>query len=67
MADYQARRLNIRYKANDGRKGYVYMNDATAFALGRTLVAIIENNQQADGSIKVPTVLQKWVGKEVIK
>jgi seryl-tRNA synthetase len=43
------------------------MNDATAFALGRTLVAIIENNQQADGSIKVPTILQKWVGKEVIK
>jgi seryl-tRNA synthetase len=67
MRDYQARRLNIRYKANDGRKWYVYMNDATAFALGRTLVAIIENNQQADGSIKVPVVLQKWVGKEVIK
>lgn len=42
------------------------MNDATAFALGRTLVAIIENNQQADGTIKVPKVLQKWMGKEVI-
>lgn len=42
------------------------MNDATAFALGRTMVAIIENNQQEDGTIKVPTVLQKWVGKEFI-
>jgi len=37
------------------------MNDATAFALGRTMVAIIENNQQADGTIKVPKVLQKRV------
>lgn len=42
------------------------MNDATAFAMSRTLVAIIENNQQEDGSIKVPKVLQKRVGKEVI-
>ena len=67
MTDYQARRLNIRYKANDGRKWFIHMNDATAFALWRTMVAIIENNQQQDGSIKVPTVLQKWVGKEVIK
>ncbi len=67
MTDYQSRRMNIRYKTADGRKWYVHMNDATAFALGRTLVAIIENNQQEDGSIKVPTVLQKRVWKEVIK
>ncbi len=64
MTDYQARRLNIRYKKNDGEKGYVHMNDATAFALSRTLVAILENNQQEDGSIMVPKVLQKWVGSE---
>lgn len=67
MTDYQARRLNIRYKKNDGTKWYVHMNDATAFALGRTMVAIIENNQQEDGSILIPEVLQKWVGKTVIK
>lgn len=67
MTDYQARRLNIRYKKNDGSKWYVYMNDATAFALGRTMVAIIENYQHDDGSITIPTVLQKWVWKEVIK
>jgi seryl-tRNA synthetase len=42
------------------------MNDATAFALGRTMVAIIENYQQEDGSIGVPVVLQKWIGKEVM-
>ena len=40
------------------------MNDATAFALSRTLVAIIENYQQEDGSIRVPEVLRKWVGLE---
>lgn len=66
MTDYQARRLGIRYKKADGEKGYVHMNDATAFALSRTLVAIIENNQQADGSIKVPAVLQKYVGSETL-
>ena len=66
ITDYQARRLNIRYKANDGSKWFVHMNDATAFALGRIMVAIMENNQQADGTIKIPTVLQKRVGKEYI-
>lgn len=66
ITDYQARRLNIRYKANDGSKWFVHMNDATAFALGRIMVAIIENNQQEDGTIKIPTVLQKRVGKEYI-
>lgn len=64
MTDYQARRMNIRYKKADGEKGYVHMNDATAFALSRTLVAILENNQQEDGSITVPKVLQKWVGSD---
>lgn len=66
MTDYQARRLNIRYKKDDGEKWFVYMNDATAFALGRTMVAIIENNQQEDGTIKVPTILQPFVWKEFI-
>ena len=42
------------------------MNDATAFALGRIMVAIMENNQQADGTIKIPTALQKRVGKVYI-
>lgn len=66
MTDYQARRLNIRYKDGDERK-FVHMNDATAFAITRILIAILENNQQADGTVKVPTVLQKYVGKELIE
>lgn len=67
MTDYQARRLNIKYNdTKTGQKEYVHMNDATAFAIGRILIAIIENNQQADGSIKIPEVLQKYIGKKVI-
>jgi seryl-tRNA synthetase len=42
------------------------MNDATAFAIGRTLIAILENYQTADGKVAVPEVLQKYVGKKVI-
>jgi seryl-tRNA synthetase len=63
MTDFQARRLNIRYKNG----GFVHMNDATAFAIGRTLIAILENYQQEDGSVKVPKALHKYMGKEVIK
>jgi seryl-tRNA synthetase len=46
---------------------FVHMNDATVFAIGRTLIAILENYQQKDGSIKIPSVLQKWMGKELIE
>jgi len=66
MTDYQARRLNIRYKVGEGKKKFVHMNDATAFAIGRILIAILENNQKKDGSVVVPQVLQDYVGKEVI-
>lgn len=67
MTDYQARRLNIRTQNEAGEKAYVHMNDATAIAIGRTLLAILENYQQEDGSVRVPEVLQPYVGKEVIK
>jgi len=67
MADYQARRLNIRVKRNNNKLEFVHMNDATAFAIGRILIAIIENYQQKDGSIKVPEVLQKYVGFKDIR
>lgn len=66
MTDYQARRLNIRYRSKDGQLKYVHMNDATAFAIGRTLIAILENYQQKDGSIKMPKVLHKYLGFEKI-
>jgi seryl-tRNA synthetase len=67
MTDYQARRLNTRIKKNDGKVEFAHMNDATVFAIGRTLIAIMENYQRADGSIGVPTALQPWVGFKEIK
>ncbi|NOY43651.1 MAG: serine--tRNA ligase [Planctomycetes bacterium] len=65
--DYQARRLNIRYKVK-GEKGtqFAHTLNGTALAISRVLIAIFENCQQADGSIVVPEVLRKWVGKERI-
>ena len=66
MADYQSRRLQTKVRRKDGKLEYVHMNDATAFAIGRILIAIVENNQTADGKINVPKALQKYIGKEVI-
>jgi seryl-tRNA synthetase len=65
--DYQSRRLNIRYK-NKGEKGtsFVHTLNGTAVAISRALIAILENCQQADGSIIVPEVLRPWVGKDRI-
>lgn len=61
MTDYQARRLNTKIARIDGTKEFSHMNDATAFALGRIIIAIMENNQNADGSINIPTVLQPYM------
>jgi seryl-tRNA synthetase len=65
--DYQARRLNMRYKTKDGETKYVYTINNTVAASPRLLAAVIENYQQKDGSVKVPKVLRKYVGKKVIK
>lgn len=62
MSDYQTRRLNTRYRDPQGKLEYAHTNDATAFAIGRLLVAIMENNQQADGTVIVPKVLVPWMG-----
>jgi len=67
MTDYQARRLQTRVKRGDGKTDLVHMNDATVFAMGRTLIAIMENYQREDGSITVPEALKKFVPFEVIK
>jgi seryl-tRNA synthetase len=65
--DYQARRLNIRYKIHKQKGTHiVHTLNGTAVAVTRALLAILENNQQADGSVVVPEVLQPWVGKERI-
>lgn len=66
MGGYQARRLNSRVKRSSGEIEPVHMNDATAYAIGRTLIAIIENYQEADGSISIPKVLQPYLGKDRI-
>jgi seryl-tRNA synthetase len=61
--DYQARRLNIKYREKEGEapKGFVHTLNSTALATGRTIVALIENYQQEDGSIVVPEVLRKYM------
>ena len=61
MTDYQSRRLNTRVRREGGVE-LVHTNDATAFALGRCMVAIIENYQQADGSVVIPEVLRGYMG-----
>jgi seryl-tRNA synthetase len=59
--DYQARRANIRYKAADRKGGFVHTLNGSGLPLGRTLVAILENYQQADGSVVIPEVLRPYV------
>ncbi len=66
LTDWQARRLNIRYKDSEGKIRYAFTLNNTAVASPRLLIPILENYQQADGSIKVPEVLQKYVGTDVI-
>ncbi len=66
--DYQSRRLNIRYRVK-GEKGtqFVHTLNGTAIAISRGIIAVMENYQQADGSIVVPEVLRAWMGKERIE
>lgn len=65
--DYQARRLGIRYREKEGAapKGFLHTLNSTAVATGRTIVALLENNQLEDGTIKIPSVLQKYMGNRV--
>ncbi len=65
MTDYQARRLKTRVKLGTGETEFVHTADATVFSQ-RPLIAILENYQQEDGTVRVPKVLQPIVGKEVI-
>src|SRR3989344_1976484 len=64
--DFQARRLNIKY-LEGAEKKYVHILNGTAFAIGRTIIAILENYQKKDGIVDVPKVLQKYIGKTSIK
>lgn len=63
--DFQARRLNIKYQVGADKK-YAHILNGTAFAIGRTLIAILENFQEEDGSVLVPEVLRKYTGFDKI-
>lgn len=65
--DFQSRRLDIRYRKNDGSTDFVHTVNGTAVAVGRILISIIENYQQKDGSFDVPEVLQKYTGFKKIE
>ncbi|WP_444818700.1 serine--tRNA ligase [Treponema denticola] len=60
--DYQARRLNIRYKDDDGKNKFLHTLNGTALAMSRAMIAVLENYQQADGSIKIPEALVSYCG-----
>ncbi len=64
--DFQARRFNIKYKDVDGKKHFCHTVNDTCMAMGRALIAIMDNYQQSDGRIKVPTYLIPYMGKELI-
>ena len=65
--DYQARRMNLRFRPEGGGKPeFVHTLNGSGLAVGRTVAAILENYQQADGTVKVPEVLQKYMGTDVI-
>jgi len=64
--DFQSRRLNIKYRDKKNKKIYPYTLNGTAIALSRTMIAILENYQQKDGSIIIPEVLRPYMGKDII-
>jgi seryl-tRNA synthetase len=65
--DYQARRLNIKHRKQDGAHEFVHTLNGTAVVLSRFPIALLENHQQSDGSIKIPKVLQPYFGKQTIE
>ena len=65
--DFQARRMNTRFKDSEGRKRFVHTLNGSGLAVGRTLAAILENYQQKDGSVVVPEVLRDYLKADVIK
>lgn len=67
FVDYQARRMNIKYRTRDGKTGFVHTLNGSGLAVGRTTAAILENFQNADGSVRVPDVLVPYMGTDIIK
>ena len=67
FVDFQARRANIKFKDDSGRNNFVHTLNGSGLAVGRTVAAILENYQNADGSVSVPDELQKYMGTDIIK
>ncbi|KAG1951350.1 serine--tRNA ligase, mitochondrial [Pimephales promelas] len=65
--DYQSRRLNILYEGNDGNPKYAHTVNATACAIPRTIIAILETHQTKEGTVQIPEVLQHYLGLDVIE
>jgi seryl-tRNA synthetase len=65
--DFQARRANIRYRDANKKVNFVHTLNGSGLPLGRSLVAVLENYQQADGSVVVPEPLRKYMGIDRIK
>lgn len=60
--DYQSRRSNIRFRREDGKLDFVHTLNGSGLATSRLMVALLENNQQEDGSVRIPTILQRYLG-----
>ena len=67
FVDYQARRMNIKYRTKDGKSGFVHTLNGSGLAVGRTTAAILENFQNADGTVTIPEVLVPYMGTDIIK
>jgi seryl-tRNA synthetase len=65
--DYQSRGLNIKYQSKEGARELVHMINGTTIAMTRPIIAILENFQQPDGSVKIPAVLVPYIGQTLIK
>jgi len=66
LGDWQARRVNLRYRGEDGKARFAHTLNNTALASPRIMVPLLENHQQADGSVRVPAALQPYVGIDII-
>lgn len=66
--DYQARRGNIRFKRKaTGKNEFIHSLNGSGLATSRVIPALLEQNQQADGSVVIPPVLRKWMGCDVLR
>ena len=67
FGDFQARRANIRLRGKEGKPAFVHTLNGSGLAVGRTWVAILENGQQKDGSVKIPKALVPFLGTDTIR